>query len=129
MQKYSRRKLAQGFVELLDRHQQADVVAFFAQILAGHKLTHDLDLFANDVAHELLKRHRHLVASITTAREVPARTLKLVREALQALTDAVDVSVTQHINPALKGGMVVRTPVGELDTSIASKLNYLKSLR
>lgn len=129
MQKYSRRKLAQGFVELLDRHPQADVIAFFAQILARHKLAHDLDLFAHDVALELLKRHQHLTATVTTARDVPARALKNIKEALQELTQATHVSVTHEVNPALKGGVMVRTPVGELDASIASKLNYLKSLR
>lgn len=129
MQKYSRRKLAQGFVELLDRHAQADVVNSFAQVLHAHKLTHDLDLFVSDIALELLKRHRHLAARVTTARELPAKTMKMIRETLAGVTHATSVSVTTHIDPAQKGGVIITTPLGELDASIHSKLNHLKSHR
>lgn len=129
MQKYSRRKLAQGFVELLDRHAQADVVKSFAQVLNAHKLTHDLDLFVSDIALELLKRHRHLAATVTTARELPSKTMQVIADTLKNLAQATSVSVTAHINKAQKGGVVIRTPLGELDASIQSKLNHLKSQR
>lgn len=126
---YSRRKLAQGFVELLDRHAQADVVRAFTQLLHTHKLTHDLDLFVSDIARELLKRHRHLAATVTTARALAPKTMNLIRETLEGVTHATSVSVTAHINKAQKGGVIIRTPIGELDASIQRQLNYLKLQR
>lgn len=126
MQRYSRRKLAQGLLDLLGRHRRTDVVAKIAEILHVQKMTRDLDLFIADVAEELLKRHRELAVTVTTARDLPAKTMKALSELLQQRAQATTVTLTTKVDPSLKGGFIARSALGELDASVSNKLNKLK---
>jgi F-type H+-transporting ATPase subunit delta len=88
----------------------------------------DLDLFINDLAHELYEQSGHLLVDVTSARKLTASVRTKLKHTLQHTTNAKRVELSEHIDPALLGGLIARTPDGELDASVRTKLKQLASL-
>lgn len=127
MPKYSRRQLARGFASQLLLHPTPAAVAAAAKLLISQKMTHQVDLFVADVIQELFHQRRHLAVTITTARVVSQAITKAIGEKLRTVTQADTVATIIRHDPAIIGGFIASTPVGELDASIRYKLNRLKA--
>ncbi len=127
MPKYSRRQIARGFASQLLLHPTPAVVAAVAKFLILQKMTRQVDLFVADVIQELFHQHRHLTVTITTARAVSQAITKSIGEKLRLATRAKTVGTIIKHDPAIIGGFIANTPMGELDASIRYKLNRLKA--
>ncbi len=127
MTKYSRRQIARGFASQLSLHPTPAVITTVAKLLILQKMTRQVDLFVADVMQELFHQRRHLTVTITTARATSQAITKAIGEKLRLATQAKTVGTIIRHDPAIIGGFIANTPVGELDASIRYKLNRLKA--
>lgn len=127
MAKVSRRRVARELVRLLIAQPQrrAELLQQAAGYLVHHKQGHQLHLFVNDVANELLVQQKHLSADVVTAFGLSAQSRERVVALLQRETGATTVALTETTNPALLGGIIIRTPQAELDASVKRRLTQL----
>jgi F-type H+-transporting ATPase subunit delta len=99
-----------------------------AAYLMEQRMVSDLDLFVNDLAHELHEQSGHLYVDVTSARKLTDSVRSELKRTLQDATGAKRVELSEHIDPSLLGGLVARTPDAELDASVRTKLKQLASL-
>jgi F-type H+-transporting ATPase subunit delta len=99
-----------------------------AAYLMDQKMTEDLDLFINDLAHELYEQSGHLLVDVTSARKLTDMIRSELKHTLTGATDAKHVELSEHIDPSLLGGLIARTPDAVLDASVRTKLKQLASL-
>jgi F-type H+-transporting ATPase subunit delta len=99
-----------------------------AAYLIEQRMVDDLDLFVNDLAHELREQSGHLYVDVTSARKLTDSVREQLKRTLQEATDATRVELSEHIDPSLLGGLIARTPDAELDASVRTKLKQLASL-
>lgn len=88
----------------------------------------DLDLFINDLAHELYEQSGHLLVDVTSARTLTDSVRSTLKHTLQAATSARHIELAEHIDPSLLGGLIARTPDAQLDASVRTQLKQLASL-
>lgn len=87
--------------------------------------THHLDAVVEEISRELLRQRKSLQARVTSARTLPPATLQTIKKTLQDLTAAHTVHLDLVVDPAVLGGIVIRTPLTEINASIASTLKQL----
>jgi len=88
----------------------------------------DLDLFINDVAHELYEQSGHLLVDVTSARTLTESVRSALKHTLQGATGARHIELAEHVDPSLLGGLIARTPDAQLDASVRTQLKQLASL-
>jgi len=128
--KVSRRVIARTVAAKLlhEPSRQSHWVKVTAAYLMDQHQVSDLDLFLNDLAHELYEQSGHLLADVTSARKLTDPVRAELKRALQDATAARRVELAEHIDPALLGGLVARTPDAQLDASVRTQLKQLASL-
>lgn len=127
MPKIGRRRLAREVVRNL-REQPTHKPTLLRQLAAyliGTKQTRQLDLLLQDIADELYVQQNQLTAEIETATAPTQATKDAVASLLAAATGAKHVDVSARTNPALLGGIIIRTPRQELDASVRRQLNHI----
>lgn len=128
--KVSRRRLARTIaVKLLaepTRHKHWLKVT--AAYLMEHGMAEDLDLVVNDIAHELHKQSGHLLVDVTSARKLSDAVRADLTRTLKQATGASKVELSEHLDPSLLGGLIARTPDQQLDASVRTKLNQLRTV-
>ena len=125
----SRRRIAEYVPDQLARGQNPKHMAkILAAYLADHKQTRLSGLLLRDIEAALLRGHGHLAANITSARKLPQPTRTELIKMLQNETDAKTVELMETIDESLIGGVVIRTPETELDTSLKTRLTRLKAI-
>jgi ATP synthase F1 delta subunit len=99
-----------------------------AGYLVEHRMTDDLDMIVNDIAHELYVQSGLLTVEVVSARalsqDLRARIISMMKDE----TQATDVVLHETIDESLVGGFIARTPDAEIDASVRSKLRALASL-
>ena len=125
MEKLTRKKLAAAFVRLTARQPMKELVRSLAAELIRTSQTHSIDAVVEEIGRELLRQRKSLHANVTAARELSPTTLKTIKTALQELTAADSVHLNVTVDPAIIGGVVIRTPFMELNASLASTLKAL----
>jgi len=88
----------------------------------------DVDLFLNDLAHELHDQSGHLFVDVTSARKLTDTVRTELTRTLKSATGAQHIEFAEHVDPSLLGGLVARTPDAQLDASVRTKLKQLASL-
>lgn len=128
--KVSRRVLARTVAAKLraEPSRQAHWLKVAAAYLIDQHQVDDLDLFVNDLAHELYEQSGHLLVDVTSARKLSDAVRTQLRHTLQQATDAKHVELAEHIDPSLLGGLIARTPDAQLDASVRTQLKQLASL-
>lgn len=128
--KVSRRVLARTLAAklLADPSRQAHWLKAAAAYLIEQRMTDDLDLFVSDLAHELHEQSGHLLVDVTSARKLSDAVRRELKHTLQTATGAHRVELAEHVDPALLGGLVARTPDAQLDASVRTQLKQLASL-
>jgi len=91
-------------------------------------MTDDIDLFLNDLAHELHDQSGHLFVDVTSAHKLTDSIRDELKRTLKSATGAQHIELAEHVDPALLGGLVARTPDAQLDASVRTKLKQLASL-
>ncbi|HSW99072.1 MAG TPA: F0F1 ATP synthase subunit delta [Candidatus Saccharimonadales bacterium] len=128
--KVSRRVIARTVASrlLAEPTRQKHWLKATAAYLMDQKMVDDLDLFINDLAHELYEQSGHLLVDVTSARKLTDAVRTELKHTLAAATDAKRVELAEHLDPSLLGGLIARTPDAQLDASIRTKLKQLASL-
>ena len=128
--KVSRRVVARTLAAklLAEPSRQNHWLKVAAAYLMEQKMVDDLDLFINDLAHELYEQSGHLLVDVTSARRLTESVRTELKHTLQAATHAKRVELAEHVDPSLLGGLVARTPDAQLDASVRTKLKQLASL-
>jgi len=129
MRTVSRRLLAQVFVEQLLKAPQnkAQLIRSLAAFLVEAKQTNALDMVLADISKELASRG-HVAAEVVSARELSASARQAVTALVQSATNARSVELSERIEPSLIGGMTLRVPGRELDSTVKRQLQLLKTL-
>ncbi len=129
-QKVSRRMLARTVAEkmLAEPKRASHWVQTLAAYLLEHNMAEDASLLINDVAHELYIQAKHLMVEVTSARPLSDTLRGELKSHLQKLTAAKSIDMHESVDSALVGGLVARTPDGELDLSIRRQLRQLAHL-
>jgi len=99
-----------------------------AAYLVEYNRVQEVDLLVNDIAHELQAQSGKLLVDVTSARRLSESVKTELKHLLHQSTGAKSVDLTEHIDPSLLGGLVVRTPDAQLDVSIRSKLKQLATI-
>lgn len=123
----SRRRIAREVVRLLAEQpaRRGELMAQVAAYLVQTKQAHAAHLLINDIANELLRRQGTLSAEVRSAFGLSAATREGIVAMLKKATGATQVELGETVEPALIGGVVVRTPEAELDASIKRQVNQL----
>lgn len=127
MASVSRRRLAKSVADRLLAGEKAEqVLKELAAYLIEHKQTTQYELYVADIEQELA-RGGSLIADVTTARELDDKGRALVKDYVQRSEKTSAVTLREHINPELIGGIVIRVNGRELNAAISSQLRQLKT--
>lgn len=128
--KVSRRVLARTVAAKLlqEPSNQKHWLKAAAAYLMEQKMVDDLDLFINDLAHELYMQSGHLLVDVTSARKLSDSVRGELKHTLGDATSAKHVELVEHVDTSLLGGLIARTPDAQLDASVRTKLKQLASL-
>lgn len=127
MANISRRRLARELVRLIAQAptRRAELLKQAAAYLVVTKRAKQAHLLLSDIAAELLRAQGHLAAEARTAFRLEPATRQQIITVLQKATGAKTIELTETLAPELLGGVVVRTPGRELDTSVALQLKRI----
>lgn len=127
MAKVGRRRLARTVVRLLGEQsgRKTEVIQQLAAYLIVHRQAKHLDLLMQDIADEMFVQHKHLSAEVSHAHELTQEVRTALTDLLTSATGAKTVELASHLEPGLIGGVVVRTPRQELDTSVRRQLKTI----
>jgi F-type H+-transporting ATPase subunit delta len=103
-------------------------VRALAAYLAENKMTEDVHLIVNDIAREIASSRGVLNVSVRSASALTDVLRRQLEEYLADQTGARSVVLAESVEPDLIGGLVARTPDGELDISIRTKLKQLATV-
>jgi F0F1-type ATP synthase delta subunit len=128
--KVSRRVLARTVAAkmLAEPKNAGHWIKVVAAYLLEHNLADDADLVIGDIERELFVQGGQLNVSVTSARPLSAHLREELKNYLKQATRAKHVSVSEQIDASLVGGLVAKTPDGELDLSVRSKLKQIAAL-
>ena len=125
----SRRRVAQFIADQLSAGESvAHVAKMLAAWLVDNKQTRNAEILLLDIESELLRRHGHLAAEVFSAREISSELRDSLETMLKQETGAKTIEIMPAIDKSLVGGVVVRTPDSELDASLKTKLNKLRTI-
>lgn len=123
----SRRAMAEYMAAvILSGEKSGPAVKRLAGYLVDSGRTRELTLILRDVAY-LLSQQGIVNATVTSARELEAETLRAIERFIAASTKASKVSVDTVLEPAVLGGVKLSLPGKELDQTIAAQLTILKT--
>lgn len=128
--KFSRRVVARAIAEKLvaEPTRRSHWIKVLAAYLVEQRATQDVDLILNDIARELLARDGHLLANVTSARGLSEALRSELTKTLRDLTGAKHVELDEQVDASLLGGIIARTPDGELDASVRTRLRQLAAI-
>lgn len=128
--KISRRVLARTVAAkmLAEPKNASHWIKVVAAYLLENNLADDADLVVSDIERELFSQGGQLNARVTAARPMNNHVRTELTQFLKAATKAKHVVVSEQVDISLVGGLVARTPDGELDLSVRSQLNQLAAM-
>ena len=128
--KVSRRVIARTVAAklLAEPSRQNHWLKVTAAYLMSQKMVDDLDLFINDLAHELYEQSGHLLVDVTSARKLTDAVRTQLKHTLTEATGAKRVELSERVDTDLLGGLIARTPDAVLDASVRTQLKQLASL-
>ena len=128
MQALSRRSIATYVAgELARGKTAAPLLQQVAGYLVEHKRTNQVELLVRDIEAILARDHKVVLAEVISARELSTGLIKNIEQFVKTSEGATQVEVNTSIDPSLLGGVIVRTPRAELDTTVRKQLNALKA--
>lgn len=128
MQTISRRKIALHVANQLAAGKPSKTVLLqAASYLVEHGQANQVELLARDIEAILAREHKVVLAEVISARELSAGLVQSIKQFVASSEGATQVEVNTSIDPSLLGGVIIRTPRAELDTTVRKQLNALKS--
>lgn len=128
MQTISRRKLATHIAtQLAGGKSTKDVLRQAAAYLVEHRIVGQADLLIRDISAILARNHGVVLAEVISARELSEGIITNIEHFVAKAEGAKQVEVSARVDPSLLGGVIIRTPRAELDTTVRKQLNELRS--
>lgn len=125
MPTYSKKTLAKGAVELLDKHSLKEVALALAHKLKAQRATRDVSVMASLLGEELFKTKGHLSVHVVSAHKLSVSVRRKIERFLKQSTKAKTVGISYEVDKALIGGIKIVTPVGVFNMSITHTLHQL----
>ncbi|MBC7746887.1 F0F1 ATP synthase subunit delta [Pedobacter sp.] len=123
----SRRLLTRSIADrLTSGEKQRAVVQQLAAYIVQHRLHKQTAMILNDIEAELARRGT-VVARVTSAISLTDDLRAQLIDYVKSATDASHITLDEHIDAALLGGVIIQTPDKMLDASIATRLKQLKT--
>ena len=128
MQALSRRKIATYLANELVAGKPTDrLLTQAASYLVDHRQVNQAELLVRDIEEILARDHGVVLASVVSARELSDGIITSIKQFVLRAEGAKQVEVSASVDPSLLGGVIVRTPRAELDTTVRKQLNALRS--
>lgn len=125
---FSRRKIATYIASELAAGKPADqLLSQAAAYLVQHKRTGQAELLARDIEAVLAREYGLVNAEVISARELSGGIIESIKQFVANAEGAKQVEVSASVDPSLLGGVIIRTPRAELDTTVRKQLNALRS--
>lgn len=127
--KISRRLIVASLAEMLKKGKTTTEVArLLAAYLVKNKRVRDLELYLRDLELVIAKEFNVTTAYVATVRKISQKTRTEVKQLVKAYSGTQSVEVIEEVDPSLLGGIVIRTANAELDGSVRTKLQKLRSI-
>ena len=127
--RYSRREVVRGMINLLESGVPAKRVAsILSTYLFTTNQTRNIELYLRDIEIEIANRFDKTTAHVASARQLGPETKKRIKQLIKDKYNTKDVELIEDINPRLIGGIIITTADSELDGSIQTKLQQLRSI-
>jgi F0F1-type ATP synthase delta subunit len=125
----SRRRVAKFIArELANGESTARVAKILAAYLYENRELRNWELLLRDIETSLLNDHKYLAAEVLSARKLSHETIDNLREMLMKETGAKKIEILPETDENLIGGVVIRTPESEMDSSLRAKLTKLRAI-
>lgn len=129
MNSTSRRRVAKFVAtQLINGESSSRVAKVLAAYLVSNREKRQIELVIRDIESELLKSHSYLSANVSSAHKLTSEARESLIEMLKNETGAEMVELSEELDESLIGGVIVRTPEAEMDSSVKSKLTRLKAI-
>lgn len=123
----SRRILVRTIVDQLENEALPIVMRRLAAYVIEHKLSRQLELILSDIEAELARRHV-VIADVTSARPLVDESREAILDYIRGLTNVTKPELREKVDADLLGGVIVRVAGTELDSSLKTKLQRLKTI-
>ena len=123
----SRRKISEYYASELiagNRHVAAQLAAYLIET----KRLREAELIVRDV-EAALARKGVVIADIASAHTLSDTTKKAITSFLKDATKAKSVQLKQSVEPDLLGGVHIRVPGAEMDTTLKRKIMKLRAAK
>jgi F0F1-type ATP synthase delta subunit len=123
----SRHKLASYYAEsLMNRKDSKQLALQLAAYLIETKRTKELRMIIGDIEYQMSLKGV-VIANVTSAHGLDEIAKNALIDFIRQTTDATHIHLNEHLDPGLLGGVKLKFPGAELDTTIARRLTTLKS--
>lgn len=123
----SRRVLVRTVVDQLESEKMAVVMKRLAAYVIEHKLSSQIELIISDIERELAKRNI-VIADVVTARPLVDASREAILDYIRGLTNSKNPELRETVDESLLGGAIIKVAGRELDSSLKTKLNRLKTI-
>lgn len=123
----SRRKLAHYYASaMLGGVDTKKLATQLAAYLVESRRTKELKLIIGDIEHQLSMKGV-ILAKVTSAHDLDELAKEAIINLVHRKTDATNIQITEHLDSSLLGGIKLEFAGSKLDTTIARRLNVLKT--
>ena len=127
--KTSRRQVITALVDMLESDVPIERVAkLLAAYLVEYRQTRNLELYLRDLELAVADRFGLVATYVSSSKQLSSKTREQVKRLVQTTTGAKSIELVEKIDPALIGGIVIKTADAELDGSVRTKLRSLRSI-
>lgn len=123
----SRRVLVRTIVDQLESEKMAEVMRRLAAYVIENKLSSQIELIIADIEAELTRR-KVVIADVMTARPLVDESREAILDYIRGLTSVKDPELRETIDESLLGGVIIKVAGTELDSSLKTKLQRLKTI-
>ncbi len=120
----SEKKLA-IFQQLFGSHVHDLTLTFFSIVSKKRREAYLLPILEKFLAMYRV-HHQVQLATITTSCKLPADLVDPVKDLVKSWKSCQEVILTEHVNPAIVGGFILRVGDQQLDNSLANRLAKMK---
>ena len=127
--KYSRRQVVTALIDMLEAGMSVERVA---RVLAGYlvetRQTRNIELYLRDIELALTERLGVATAHVYSAKKLNGEVRKKIQQLVAEAYKVKKVEMIENIELSLIGGVVVKTADAELDGTVLTKLQSLRSI-
>lgn len=123
----SRRVLVRTIVDQLQTEKVAVVMKRLAAYVIEHRLSAQIELIIADIEAELARRDI-VIADVISARPLVDESREAILDYIRGLTKAKSPELRETVDESLIGGAIIRVAGTELDSSLKTKLQRLKTI-